>query len=117
MGASRLGHLGDSANPAKWIVEDCAVAAVLTFGTSIFKISRLFTIALIVVRLFSCDYYRVKKETAVPVDFDSYFTSMDPATATSRQGTWVQRWLRAASPLPSHAAVTLPPAAPLMIRA
>ena len=80
------------------------MAAVLTFGTSIFKISRLFTIALIVVHLFSCDYYRVKKVTAVPVDFDSYFTSRDlgPEVAPSRLAAPLARGRDASSGRPTY---------------
>ena len=63
--------------------------AVLTFGAPIFKIARLLTIALIMVHLFACAYYRVKKETTDADDFDSFFTSrnVDPAVSPSPRRT------------------------------
>ena len=63
--------------------------AVLTFGAPIFKIARLLTIALIMVHLFACAYYRVKKETTDVDDFDSFFTArnVDPAVSPSPRRT------------------------------
>jgi hypothetical protein len=52
------------------VIEDYAV---LSFGSSIFKIGRLLFIALLSVHLFACAFFRVKRETSSQEEIDNFY--------------------------------------------
>ena len=60
------------------VIEDYVV---LYFGSSVFKIARLLSVAMMSVHFFACVYYRVKEESAAsPEDVELFYTSrgVDP---------------------------------------
>ncbi len=48
---------------------------MLYFGSAVFKIARLLSIAMLCVHFFACMYFRIKKESSSPEDVAIFYES------------------------------------------